>query len=288
MLVNDSLFTIAEELNISLTKIALSSGYNLLASGCAGPIVCALSRRYGKRPVYLASTLLNIIGTAVGESSKSYNTLLAARIIQGFSTSAYESLVYASVGDVFFVHQRGLRIGILNVMFFAAPNLVLIICGQVSTLGWQWLFHMFQIFLDIQFILMFLFCPETTYIRDIRYETDVNRDEKLQELVIIEATHREDINHASEENRPGRPAKKTFVQELAIWNGVYSHDNILKQVTGPFLTLLNPAACYSIVTSALYNSYFVGSAIIESGIFAGAPWVGTRSISRELLGANPR
>jgi hypothetical protein len=52
---------------------------------------------------------------------------------------------------------------------------------------------MFQIFLVIQFILMVLFCPKTTYIRDSRYETDVNRNEKLEELVIIEERYLEDI-----------------------------------------------------------------------------------------------
>lgn len=35
----------------------LVSGYNLLAAGCIGPFVCAASRKYGKRPVFLASTV---------------------------------------------------------------------------------------------------------------------------------------------------------------------------------------------------------------------------------------
>jgi MFS family permease len=39
-----------------------------------------------------------IIGTAVGEASTTYNMLLAARIVQGFCISAFESLLVASVG----------------------------------------------------------------------------------------------------------------------------------------------------------------------------------------------
>ena len=226
-----------------LTKVVLVSGYNLLAAGCSGPIICALSRKYGKRPCFLASTLFGIIGTAIGEAKISYEYLLAARIIQGFSTSAFESLIVASIGDMYFVHQRGLRIAVINFVLNSASSLASIICGQVfADLGWLWLFHMFQIFLVFQFVAMFFFCPETTYLRDSRYETDVVRDEKLEELAKIEAEHRE-----HEVTAPAT-RKKTFVQELAIFTGVYSDDNIFKYLFGPFITMFNPAALYVLIT----------------------------------------
>src|ERR1700761_6066059 len=180
---NASYFAIAELIKTDLTTTVMVSGYNILAAGCAGPFVCAFSRRYGKRPVFLVSTLFCIVGTAIGEAKISYNYLLAARIVQGFSTSAFESLIVATVGDIYFVHQRGPRISFINFILNSASSLSSVICGQVfQNLGWLWLFHMFQIFLVLQFVLMFLFCPETTYIRDTRYDTDTARDEKLEDL----------------------------------------------------------------------------------------------------------
>lgn len=221
-------------------------------------IVSAFSRKYGKRPVFLVSTLFDIVGTAVGQAKISYNYLLAARIIQGFSTSAFESLIVATVGDIYFVHQRGLRIAIINFILNSASSLASIICGQVfQSLGWLWLFHLFQIFLVIQFVLMFLFCPETTYIRDSRYDTDIVRDEKLEDLVEMEQVHKEHAGEPGQGERTDIPKKKTFVQELAVWTGVYSRDSILKFLVGPFLTLLNPAACYAVIGSGLLNSWYV-------------------------------
>lgn len=127
---------------MDLTTVVMVSGYNLLAAGCIGPFVSAFSRKYGKRPVFLVSTLLDIIGTAVGEAKISYKYLLAARIIQGFSTSAFESLIVATVGDIYFVHQRGLRISFINFVLNSASSLASIICGQVfADLGWLWLFR---------------------------------------------------------------------------------------------------------------------------------------------------
>jgi MFS family permease len=276
---NASYFQIAETLQMSLTTVVLVSGYNLLAAGCSGPFVCALSRKYGKRPVFLVSILFDIIGTAIGEAKISYKYLLAARIVQGFSTSAFESLIIASVGDMYFVHQRGFRIAVINFVLNSASSLASIICGQVfDKLGWLWLFHMFQIFCVLQLMLTFLFCPETTYIRDSRYNTDLVRDDKLEDLAKVEEEHREHAHAGkggevvSGEAVSGVPLKKTFVQELAVYTGVYTQDNIFKYIFGMFLTLLNPGGCYAIIASGLLNSWYVGSAIILAGIFSGPPW----------------
>jgi MFS family permease len=273
---NASYYEMSLEVKRPINDLVLASGYNLLAAGCIGPfgdylsncheartvmtnsskLVSAFSRKYGKRPVFLVSTLFDIVGTAVGESSISFKYLLAARIIQGFSTSAFESLIVATVGDIYFVHQRGPRISFINFVLNSASSLASVICGQVfQSLGWLWLFHLFQIFLVIQFVLMFFFCPETTYIRDTRYDTDIARDEKLEDLAVMEASHKEVMGEPGQGERTDVPKKKTFVQELAIFNGVYSRDSVIKFLVGPFLTLLNPAACYAIIASGLLNSW---------------------------------
>ncbi|KAJ9619323.1 hypothetical protein H2203_008652, partial [Taxawa tesnikishii (nom. ined.)] len=308
---NASYFPMSQQLGLPITDVVLVSGYNLLAAGCIGPFICALSRKYGKRPIYLVSTLFDIIGTAIGESKISYEYLLAARIVQGLSTSAFESLIVATVGDIYFVHERGLRISVINFILNAASSLASIICGQVfASLGWLWLFHLFQIFLVIQFVLMFLvsplaydkrlfgkkltarqFCPETTYLRDVRYETDMTQDEKLEELAHIEEAHQKGIEEKQEGQAVAQaaytvPPKKSFVQELAVFTGVYHHDWIFKDIFGPFLTLLNPAACYAVIASGILNSWYVGSAIIQSGIFSGPPW-NFNAAQVGYLGAGP-
>ena len=176
--------------------------------------------------------------------------------MQGFSTSAFESLIVATVGDIYFVHQRGPRISFINFILNSASSLSSVICGVVfQKLGWLWLFHLFQIFLVIQFVLMFLFCPETTYVRDTRYNTDLAKNEKLEELAAVEASHKESTGEPGLGPQAGVPKKKTFVQELAVFTGVYSHDNVLKFLVGPFLTLLNPAACDAVIASGLLNSW---------------------------------
>ena len=102
---------------------------------------------------------------------------------------------------------------------------------------------------------MVLFCPETTYIRDTRYNTDIARDEKLEDLAAMETSHKELAGEPGQGERTDIPKKKTWVQELALWTGVYSRDNVFKFLLGPFLTLLNPAACFAVIASGLLNSW---------------------------------
>jgi len=224
--------------------------------------------------------MMMVIGTAVGQAAKTYQTLMAARVIQGFSTSAFESLIVAAVGDTFFVHERGLRVALITFILNSASSLASIICGQITAnLGWSWVFHILQIFVVTQFILMFLFCPESTYIRDHIYDIDQVQDEKLGQLA--ETEHRReagikgvDENGVTVERTNTRPiaTKKSFLQTLAIFTGTYTTDNIIKLVVGPFVTLLNVGACWSTVTSGLLCMWYVTSAIMQAGIFAGPPW----------------
>ena len=264
-LLNAAFAQISLEAHTPINTVAQTSAYNLLATGCIAPFVAAFATKYGKRPVFLATGLINIIGTAIGESKENFHYLLAARIVQGFAIAAYESINYSLVGDIYFVHQRGLRLSIVNCIYTALSNLASIIAGQVfHSLGWLWVFHLFQIFLVIHFFALFFFVPETTYIRGSSYDTDTikeeNYKETLKELARTEQQHLKvtQQQHLEEriaevgagDERSGVPKKKTFVQELAIWTGVYSNDNFLKNLLEPFITVLNPATCYLAFTSA--------------------------------------
>ena len=99
------LYEISTDLKSTPNDVALLSGYNLLTTGAFLPIVSILSRKYGKRPIYLFLSTIAIVAIAIGEAANSYHTLLASRVIHGLATSAYESIVMASIGDLFFVHE---------------------------------------------------------------------------------------------------------------------------------------------------------------------------------------
>lgn len=87
-LLSPALVVIALDFKKDVADITVISGYMLLVTASTGPIICALSRKYGKRPLILISSIFGLIGTIVGSAVNSYNGLLAGRIIQGGSMYA--------------------------------------------------------------------------------------------------------------------------------------------------------------------------------------------------------
>lgn len=89
---------------MEFTKIAVLTGYYLLGVGVACILFVPSARIWGKRHQFLLGTVLLVGASIWGGASTSYNSLAAARFFQGVATAPFETLVMASVGDMYFVH----------------------------------------------------------------------------------------------------------------------------------------------------------------------------------------
>src|ERR1700743_481117 len=97
--------------------------------------------------------------------------LLAGRILQGIAVTAYESLAIASIGDLFFVHERGSHVAMMMFLLTSISNGVSIIAGAITAnLGWTYNFHICLPFAAVQLVLIVFLCPETMYRRSAIYE----------------------------------------------------------------------------------------------------------------------
>lgn len=65
-LLNAGLSTISHDFGVPIGDITVISGYQLLVAGAFGPLVCAFSRKYGKRPLFMLCSILGVVGTVVG------------------------------------------------------------------------------------------------------------------------------------------------------------------------------------------------------------------------------
>ena len=104
----------------SHTFVSLRSfaGYHLMGVGFAGVFFVPSARIWGKRHLYLLGTVLVCLTSLWGGFSKSYKSILWARILQGVGLvrfmfsfrptnvrkAPFEALVGATVGDLYFVH----------------------------------------------------------------------------------------------------------------------------------------------------------------------------------------
>jgi MFS family permease len=278
-LLNAGLFVIAAELNRPIGKIALIGGYQLLVAASTGAFTSAFSRKYGKRPVYLVSSLFGLLGSIIGSATDSYSGLLAARIIQGGSTAAYEGIIFSTIGDLFFVHERGLYMAILQFALGAISMFANVITGPITTnLGWKWLFHLCIVFTGLQTLLVFFFYPETQFKR----EQILNIDETVEgELVVKGQAVHDHVRHAEESKAEATtaqvylstPAKKSYLQSLAVYTGIYTPENLLQLIIAPFASCANLAALWVIVISGTVTATYVAQAITLAQIFSPPPYL---------------
>ena len=152
----------------------------------------------------------------------------------------------------------------------------------MANVGWRWLFHIFIIIAGVQIVLMFLFCPETTYHRDRIYDIDQWDKEEFDKLV-----ERKRIVTTDEEFGAGRhskiedpsahpvqiPAPATFLQELKPWSKIYSKDNFILLSIAPFVVCLNIGAFYTIFASGIMVTWIVAFSLILAQEFSPPPYL---------------
>ncbi|KAI1619268.1 major facilitator superfamily domain-containing protein, partial [Exophiala viscosa] len=294
-LLNAGIVVIAVDLKHSVTDIAKLGGYLLIGTATAGPFASAFGRKYGKRPVYIFSSIIGLIGCIISEVASGYNQLLAGRVLQGIAVAAYESLAVASIGDMFFVHERGPRVAIIVFLLAAISNGISIVAGVITAnLGWHYNFHILTPFAALQTIAVIAYAPETIYRRSAIYDIDtVGSEENFDKLASVEAravhhlekagdgatdleqTMTQGTGDSLESMRP----KKTYWQELSVYNGAFVEDSIIKMVLACLAILLNLGALYQIISTGIIIAWYVAVAILTGVIFAIPPYLlGTATI----------
>jgi MFS family permease len=169
------------DFKIDFTKFSYLSGYCLLITGAIGAPISAVSRKYGKRPGLLFSMICAFVGCIWGAAAKSYESELGARMIQGLSMAYFESITYAFIGDLYYVHERGTRTAIIVIMYQSISNVPALVAGKMTeNMGWRWVFWILSIFIGIGLLLCVFFGWETAYNRDALDTSNITTDEVCQ------------------------------------------------------------------------------------------------------------
>jgi MFS family permease len=132
---------VAMTFDVSIPRVSLTTGLYMMGLGLGSVIMSPTAILYGKRPVYLATSILFILSSVWCALSPNYTSLAVARIIQGIAVSPVECLPSASVAEIFFLHERAYRLGIYTLLLLGGKNLIpLVSAAIIQSLGWRWVF----------------------------------------------------------------------------------------------------------------------------------------------------
>lgn len=281
--------------------MALLTGYHLLGVGIAGFLFVPSARIWGKRHVYLLGTTIIIISCIWGGATgKHYGSFLWARIFQGVGLAPFEALVNASVGDLYHVHQRGVRMALSNFCVFGGAFFTPVLVGVIADrIGYIWTFYFVAIFAGCMLPLVVLFVPETAYKRESRFDIDT-----MGNLVAADGSELTSLGNASGDASkatsgdferagtsvekplyppnedahaapPPIPPKATFLQSMKPFNGRKSDDRYLHLLLRPFPLFFHPGILWSCLIQGTLIGFTVLIGVVLAAIMLGPPlWFG--------------
>ncbi|KAJ9248205.1 hypothetical protein DTO280E4_1772 [Paecilomyces variotii] len=283
----------------NLTAVAILTGYQLCGAGVAGVLIVPTARVWGKRHLYILGNILMIASTAwAGASGHNYESLLWSRVIQGVALAPFEALVNASVGDLYFVHERGKRMAFSNVALFGGSFLTPVVAGKIAaTMSWQWTFYFVAIFAGAALPLTFFLVPETAFRRPDHLNTDFQGDDERSGAQPPLVDRNDSTNNPSmdyseppeceeKEARSGSaersreqfngaervvPPRDSYLKTLRLFNGRKTDENFFKLLLRPFPLFLHPGILWACLIQGVLIGWTVFIGVVLAAIFMGPP-----------------
>ncbi|EED14954.1 conserved hypothetical protein [Talaromyces stipitatus ATCC 10500] len=158
--------TFAQMFNLSVQSISYLTSIHILFTGLVPFVLVPWSNRFGRRPVWLASTLLTAVCNIGCAKSSNYAEMMVCRILGSVFLSSPIALGPPVVVEMYHEHERGIKISIWTAIVTLGPPLGPFVMGFVAQrAGWEWIYWISAITSGVEFVLYAIFSPETRYIR---------------------------------------------------------------------------------------------------------------------------
>lgn len=82
-----------------------------------------LYHKIGRRPVMLLSLICYCAGLIGASQATSYAGLMVARVVHALGSGVCEALPVQLVNDIFFLHERGTRLGVYTGEIYRAISI---------------------------------------------------------------------------------------------------------------------------------------------------------------------
>lgn len=220
---------------------------------------------FGRRPTFLISIfglLLATIGAAV---QNSYSGHLAARIIQGLTTGATESLLPLMITEITFVHQRSRAFGAYWATQTALSSaLNLASSYETASLSWRWYYWVFVFTIAFGLVTAIFGAFETKYQRSpvALRGTVIVTDQfgVTSELVGDDAVAYMENEQQSLNSTGHELSRKSYLKKISPVSGIAPHP--FKIIATCWIrmakALLSPGIVYSVLVSAAVLGCAVG------------------------------
>ncbi|KAK5663370.1 hypothetical protein OQA88_3798 [Cercophora sp. LCS_1] len=227
-----------------------------------------IANKYGRRPTYIFSYLLYTIAAIWLCFEHSFSGFLAARIIMGFGAGAAETIAPITIADVFFLHERGTVMALYTSFLAVGASLGVIISGLITIQHhWRVIYYVATPLIGFVLLLAVFTFPETAYIRETQGEklaatprlASTDQENAAKTDVERGNAEKSDTATTSDTERPSTPvpAKKTYLQSLAIFSKSLTDESFLKLVIRPIGLICLPPVLWAALVQAVTIGFLV-------------------------------
>ncbi|KAL2867835.1 major facilitator superfamily domain-containing protein [Aspergillus lucknowensis] len=204
---NPSFVLMSKTFGLSVKEISYELTVFLIFAGVGPLAIVPFANAYGRRPVYLVGTLITAVTSIAAGFCDTWAGIMVTRVFSGLAAGWVTSMGAATICDMYFVHQRGVYLGIYTLSMTSGPHVAPLVGGFVAqSLGWRACFYI-PGYLQIGTFVVILFClPETRY--SAKHSSAPNR--------YVEQSYIQNITFRNRKVPGGRPCRMDFARPFRM------------------------------------------------------------------------
>ncbi|KAJ3894524.1 MFS general substrate transporter [Lentinula edodes] len=165
-IINPAYNELSAEFGVSIVTASYQTTVTIAVNGLGPFLFIPFAHVYGRRPVYLVTTLIGVLSALGCAYVHNFGQLVGLRVLNGIFPVG-TALGVATANDLFCLHERGRALGVYTVLSTTGAHFAPIPGGLIGQyLGWQWIFKFAAITNSFCLLFTFFFLPETLYIRE--------------------------------------------------------------------------------------------------------------------------
>jgi MFS family permease len=256
-MVTPGLGIVAEKYGVSIDLVvSLLIGFFSFWIGITTFFTSAGASVWGKRPFFVFSVAILLATNIWGFFATSFGSLSAVRIVQGMASAPLETLVTSVVSDMYFVHERGIRISIWGCLQGCGVLLGSIISGVIiENVSFEATFGVAAIILLPVTLAMYFLLFETTY-----------TSARPGDMVEFEPEDKQTSSWDDAES------EKTYRQQLTLFPGRITNESFWRNVWIPIPLTIFPAVFFSTIVFTTNATWLLTISVLGATIYAAPPY----------------
>lgn len=275
----------------ALNKVSFFFTSTALLQGMSTLIWMPILVKFGRRPVYLASTTLYLVCTIWAAFAKSYSSELAARCVLGLGAGSGEVIAPVTIADLFFLHERGLVMAFYTATLAAGVSVGIILSGLITIHNnWRVIYYVTAGLVGLLLLVIFFTMPETAYNRVLDDSSSEDNIETLAPVVDEDAKIAQ-VESGSVERTSARQLvgqKRTYIQSLRVTTGTYTTESLVRVFIRPVLLLCLPSVLWATLVISVAVGFFIAIstnfATAFQQVYGFKPWQSGLCFSAGVIG----